>query len=179
MVVLIALLYSAFFWIQSTNFSWLETLLLNLSCSTAWGISLELLNWIVWSRLAAALNRFENHKTSNSHENHLIAKIFIFFFIDCFLWFFILAFFQIPFGSQVLCPGSCLFLAASRIFHESLALLENSWQPGLAPQAHICCPFSRQLPLLLRVALSRLLILSPIGGWQISHVIKSCHGRAD
>ena len=45
--------------------------------------------------------RFENHRTAAAHETHLIAKIFVFFFIDCFLWFFLLAFFQIPFGSQI------------------------------------------------------------------------------
>ncbi|EOD21329.1 hypothetical protein EMIHUDRAFT_458408 [Emiliania huxleyi CCMP1516] len=101
MVCMIAMLYAAFFCIQSTNFSVAESLLLNLGCSTVWGISLELLNWVVWSRVAASLNRFENHRTAAAHETHLIAKIFVFFFIDCFLWFFLLAFFQIPFGSQI------------------------------------------------------------------------------
>ena len=39
--------------------------------------------------------------TVQVHENRLIAKIFTFYFIDCFLWFFLLAFFHIPFGRQI------------------------------------------------------------------------------
>jgi hypothetical protein len=47
------------------------------------------------------LTEFENHRTVSDHENQLIAKVFIFFFIDCFLWFYLLAFVHIPFGTQI------------------------------------------------------------------------------
>lgn len=36
---------------------------LNLSLSTAWGILLEFLNWIIFYKLACTLNNFENHRT--------------------------------------------------------------------------------------------------------------------
>jgi len=101
MASLVIILYSGYFWIQSTEMSLWTNFGLNMANSTAWGICLELLNWIVWYQLASSLNRFENHRTVQGHENGLIIKVFIFFFIDCFLWFFILAFFHIPFGRQL------------------------------------------------------------------------------
>lgn len=52
-------------------------------------------------QLARALNNFENHRTVQTHENRLIAKIFVFFFIDSYMWFYLLAFFHIPFGRQI------------------------------------------------------------------------------
>ena len=58
-------------------------------------------NFIIFYKIAVWLNVFENHRTVQVHENRLIAKIFTFYFIDCFLWFFLLAFFQIPFGVQI------------------------------------------------------------------------------
>jgi hypothetical protein len=30
-----------------------------------------------------------------------VSKLFVFYYIDCFLWFFLLAFAGIPFGNQV------------------------------------------------------------------------------
>ena len=36
-------------------------------------------------RVATSLNNFENHRTTQTHENRLIVKLFIFFFVDCFL----------------------------------------------------------------------------------------------
>lgn len=101
MVGMVTLLYCGYYAIQSMEMSLVLNVTLNLANSTCWGIFLELLNWIVWYRVAKALTRFENHRTTEAHEAHLIIKLFIFFFIDCFLWFFILAFFQIPFGRQI------------------------------------------------------------------------------
>jgi len=98
----VAVLYFGYFYIQSTEWGDLYTpFLLNGLNSTVWGISLEFLNFIIFYKIAILLNAFENHRTVQVHENRLIAKIFTFYFIDCFLWFFLLAFFQIPFGVQI------------------------------------------------------------------------------
>ena len=56
---------------------------------------------MVFYKLATALTNFENHRTTEAHERNLIAKLFVFYYIDCFLWFFLLGFFQIPFGHQI------------------------------------------------------------------------------
>ena len=101
MVVLVSLLYFGYFWIQSTEMPLWKASILNGINSTIWGISLEFLNFIIFYQIAVLLNNFENHRTVQIHENRLIAKIFTFYFIDCFLWFFLLAFFQIPFGRQI------------------------------------------------------------------------------
>ena len=42
---------------------------LNLGLSTAWGLSLELLNWIVWFKVAVRLTDFENHKTVQRRDS--------------------------------------------------------------------------------------------------------------
>lgn len=104
---------------QSTDMHWAKQLALNLANSTAWGISLELLNWVVFcesshsrnpdptpsrrhntaDRIACKLTNFENHRLAETHENALASKVFVFFYVDCFLWFYLLAFFQIPLGS--------------------------------------------------------------------------------
>ena len=103
-VGLVGLLYAGYIWIQSTEWSNpIEPLALNLMNSTIWGISLEFLNFVVFYKLAGALTSFENHRTVEAHERNLIAKLFVFFYIDCFLWFFLLAFFQLPFGRQIQC----------------------------------------------------------------------------
>lgn len=101
MVVLVSLLYFGYFWIQSTEMPLWKASILNMGNSTIWGISLELLNWVIFYKIACTLTNFENHRTVQTYENRLIVKIFIFYFIDCFLWFFLLAFFQIPFGRQI------------------------------------------------------------------------------
>lgn len=98
---IVAGLYIGYFIVQSTEMEYVFQVGLNLSLSTAWGILLEFLNWIIFYKLACALNTFENHRTAHRHENRLIAKIFIFFFIDSYLWFYLLAFFHIPFGRQI------------------------------------------------------------------------------
>ena len=97
----VAVLYFGYFYIQSTNMELWRQFLFNGLNSTVWGISLEFLNFIIFYKIAVWLNVFENHRTVQAHENRLIAKIFTFYFIDCFLWFFLLAFFQIPFGVQI------------------------------------------------------------------------------
>ena len=97
----VAVLYFGYFYIQSTDMELWRQFLLNGINSTIWGISLEFLNFIIFYQIAVLLNNFENHRTVQIHENRLIAKIFTFYFIDCFLWFFLLAFFQIPFGAQI------------------------------------------------------------------------------
>ncbi len=66
--------------------------------SAAWGVLVEALNWSVFLRLASALNRWENHRTEREFEAQLVTKLFAFFFIDGFLWYFLLAFLHIPFG---------------------------------------------------------------------------------
>ena len=48
---------------------------LNLLNSTVWGISLEFLNFVVFYKLACALTTFENHRTVEAHERHLISKM--------------------------------------------------------------------------------------------------------
>jgi hypothetical protein len=101
-ISLVGLLYAGYIWIQSTIWeNPIQPLLLNLLNSTAWGISLEFLNFVVFYKLACALTNFENHRTVEEHEGHLIGKLFVFYYIDCFLWFMLLAFFQIPFGQRV------------------------------------------------------------------------------
>ena len=100
MVLIVCALYVGYFLVNS-KYTGFPKYALNLGLSTAWGLSLELLNWIVWFKVAVRLTDFENHKTVQQHEDKLIIKIFVFYFIDCFLWFFILAFFQIPFGAWV------------------------------------------------------------------------------
>ena len=35
--------------------------------------------------ISQSLNNFENHRTVQTYEDRLIIKLFIFFFIDCFL----------------------------------------------------------------------------------------------
>ena len=74
---------------------------LNLANSTIWGITLEFLNFVVFYKLAHLLTTFENHRTVDEHEKHMITKMFTFYYIDCFLWFFLLAFLGIPFGHEV------------------------------------------------------------------------------
>ena len=51
--------------------------------------------------MAVRLTDFEKQVTVQQHEDKLIIKIFVFYLFDCFLGFFILAFFQIPFGAWV------------------------------------------------------------------------------
>ena len=99
-IALVTHLHFGYFYIQSTNMELWRQFLFNGLNSTVWGISLEFLNFIIFYKIAVWLNVFENHRTVQVHENRLIAKIFTFYFIDCFLWFFLLAFFQIPFGVQ-------------------------------------------------------------------------------
>ena len=94
MVLIVCALYVGYFLVNS-KYTGFPKYALNLGLSTAWGLSLELLNWIVWFKVAVRLTDFENHKTVQQHEDKLIIKIFVFYFIDCFLWFFILAFFQV------------------------------------------------------------------------------------
>ena len=97
MVLIVCALYVGYFLVNS-KYTGFPKYALNLGLSTAWGLSLELLNWIVWFKVAVRLTDFENHKTVQQHEDKLIIKIFVFYFIDCFLWFFILAFFQVQIG---------------------------------------------------------------------------------
>ena len=51
-LIVITLIYDAL--LQSTEMSFISRTALNLANSTAWGISLELLNWLLWYRLAQA-----------------------------------------------------------------------------------------------------------------------------
>jgi anoctamin-10 len=48
-------------------------------------------------------NNFENHKILSSYENSLIAKIFIFMFVNTFNSFFIIAFMNSYFATLGLC----------------------------------------------------------------------------
>ena len=59
------------------------------------------LNWHIFLRLASMLNRWENYRTTREFEVHLARKLFAFFFVDGFLWYFLLAFLHIPFGEQL------------------------------------------------------------------------------
>ena len=102
MVLIVCALYVGYFLVNS-KYTGFPKYALNLGLSTAWGLSLELLNWIVWFKVAVRLTDFENHKTVQQHEDKLIIKIFVFYFIDCFLWFFILAFFQVARNSVHTC----------------------------------------------------------------------------
>ena len=38
-------------------------------------------------RLASALNRWENYRTTIEFEKQLVLKLFAFFFVDGFLWY--------------------------------------------------------------------------------------------
>ncbi len=69
--------------------------------SATWGLLVELLNWELFLRLASILNRWENHRTTREFELQLVRKLFAFFFVDGFLWYFLLAFLHIPFGEQL------------------------------------------------------------------------------
>jgi hypothetical protein len=54
--------------------------------SVAWGLLIEILNWKVFLRLASALNRWENHRTTLEFEKQLVGKLVAFFLLDGFLW---------------------------------------------------------------------------------------------
>ena len=69
--------------------------------SAAWGVLVEALNWQFFHRLASLLNHFENHRTTAEFETKLVRKLTAFLLVDGFLWYFLLAFLQIPFGGQI------------------------------------------------------------------------------
>lgn len=46
-------------------------------------------------------DRWENYRTTIDFEKQLAFKLFAFVFVDGFLWYFLLAFLHIPFGSEL------------------------------------------------------------------------------
>lgn len=48
----------------------------------------------LYKRIAMMLNKFENHRTDSEYENHLIAKVFIFQFINSYITLFWFAFYN-------------------------------------------------------------------------------------
>ncbi len=55
--------------------------------STTWRTtrSRPFISAIYLGRISQSLNNFENHRTVQTYEDRLIIKLFVFFFIDCFL----------------------------------------------------------------------------------------------
>lgn len=84
---IIALLYAAWLWVYESEHHPATKTGLIILISAVWGLLIELLNWKVFLRLASALNRWENYKTTIEYEKQLVAKLFAFFVIDGFLWY--------------------------------------------------------------------------------------------
>lgn len=68
-------------------------------------IQIQIMN-VVYSTLALALNNWENHRTDTSFEDNLIAKTFMFQFVNSYASFFYIAF--IKKWTQDKCLGGCM-----------------------------------------------------------------------
>ena len=98
---IVVLLYAAWLLIHSSGMHPALKTASFVLISAAWGLLVELLNWELFLRLASMLNRWENYRTTREFEEQLVRKLFAFFFVDGFLWYFLLAFLHIPFGEQL------------------------------------------------------------------------------
>eukprot|EP00298_Acanthocystis_sp_HF-20_P015464 c21151_g1_i1.p1 GENE.c21151_g1_i1~~c21151_g1_i1.p1 ORF type:complete len:442 (+),score=109.95 c21151_g1_i1:75-1400(+) len=70
--------------------------LIVLVVSIAWGLLIEFCNYSVFVALARVLNDWEGYSNKSQKERHFIIKIFAFFFVDCYLWYFLLCLYWIP-----------------------------------------------------------------------------------
>ncbi|GFO25413.1 anoctamin [Plakobranchus ocellatus] len=68
------------------------TTLQNLLPTIVYAIAIGILNNI-YRTIAAKLNKYENHRLQSSYENHLIVKLILFEFINCFICLFYVAFY--------------------------------------------------------------------------------------
>eukprot|EP00300_Choanocystis_sp_HF-7_P000059 c10054_g1_i1.p1 GENE.c10054_g1_i1~~c10054_g1_i1.p1 ORF type:complete len:794 (+),score=143.07 c10054_g1_i1:22-2382(+) len=69
---------------------------ITLGLSVVWGLVIELLNYKLFRRAAEWLAELKNHKLKLEFVTDYTWKIFIFFFMDCYLWYFILCLYFVP-----------------------------------------------------------------------------------
>eukprot|EP00937_MAST-01D_sp_MAST-1D-sp2_P003828 g3828.t1 len=62
------------------------------------GVQIQIMN-VVYRTIAIKLNKWENHRTDTEYENNLIAKTFLFQFVNSYASFFFIAFVKIHFES--------------------------------------------------------------------------------
>ena len=92
MTGIIILLYWGWIWIYATDHAgWVKTLMV-IGVTVTYSVLIEFLNWKVFRRIAVWLNNWENWRTTVQYEQMLVIKVFAFFFVDGFLWYFLLAF---------------------------------------------------------------------------------------
>merc|ERR1712190_218155 len=70
----------------------LLTVAQNLLPTIGYAVVIAILNTL-YRTVAVKLNKFENHRLQESYDNHLILKLILFEFINCFICLFYVAFY--------------------------------------------------------------------------------------